>query len=48
MKNFLQYIANAIIKKMENTTHDDVFDFYYEFGMWLDNVAVNTFGIYLD
>lgn len=48
MKNLLQRLADSVIRGMEKTASEDVFDFYYEFGMWLDNVAIQYFGIYLE
>lgn len=48
MKGLLQRIANSVISKMETTTNPDVFEFYYEFGIWLDGMAIDYFGIYLD
>lgn len=43
----LQYLADKIIVKLQNTTDDDMFQFYYEIGIWLDNVAINYFNIFL-
>jgi len=48
MKKFLQRIADSVIRRMENTTNEDLFEFYYEFGMWLNGFAIKRFDIYLD
>lgn len=48
MKNFLQSIANHIIKKLGETSDDDMFQFYYDMGLMLDTIAINYFDIYLD
>ena len=44
----LQYLADKTIVRLGATSDDDMFQFYYEFGIWLDNFAINYFGIYLD
>lgn len=48
MKNFLQSIANHIIKKLDETSDDEMFQFYYDMGLMLDSFAINYFDIYLD
>lgn len=47
-KKFLQSIADKIIEKLETTNEKELFDFYYELGMWFDSFCVNTLKIYLD
>ena len=48
MKNFLQTIADHIIKKLETTSDDEMFQFYYDMGLMLNSFAINYFDIYLD
>ena len=48
MKNFLQTIADHIIKKLETTSDAEMFQFYLDMGQMLDSIAVNYFDIYLD
>lgn len=47
-RKFLQSIVDSIIKKMENATHDEIFDFYLELGLWFDSFCINNMNIYLD
>jgi|688.fasta_scaffold2295320_1 hypothetical protein len=44
----LQSIANGIINRLENASHDDIFNFYLELGMWYDNFCIIYLDLYLD
>jgi hypothetical protein len=48
MKKPLQYLADSVIREMEKTSNEDLIEFYYEFGIWLDGIAINWFKIYLN
>jgi hypothetical protein len=47
MENMLQYIADKIIDKLEKTNTQDIFDFYFELGLWLDRFSMYYFKINL-
>lgn len=47
MNNLLQKFADSIINKMEKTTNEELIEFYYEFGMFINNVSIKYFKIYL-
>ena len=44
----LQKFADLIITRLENSNDDDIFQFYYELGIWFDSLCINYFDIYLD
>ena len=48
MKKFLQSIADHIIKKLGETSDNEMFHFYYDMGLMLNSFAINYFDIYLD
>lgn len=48
IRKILQYLADKTIVSLGKETDDDMFQFHYEFGIWLDNFAVNYFNIYLE
>lgn len=43
----LQKIADFIIEQLSKADSEDIIQFYSDFGMWLDRIAINTFEIYL-
>ena len=44
----LQSIADGIIDKLDNATNLEIFDFYFELGLWFDNFCIKNFEIYLN
>lgn len=47
-RKILQKIADIIIIRLEKATEDDIFNFHYVLGIWLDNFCVVHMDIYLD
>ncbi len=47
-EKLFQSIADFVIKQLSQAESEDAIQFYSDFGMWLDRVAINMFGIYLN
>lgn len=47
-RKLLQLIADKVINKLENSTNLDSFDFFYDFGIWLNEYCIIYYDIYLD
>jgi len=47
-RKVLQFIANNIIYVLENTSNEDIFNYYYYIGNVLDAYITEFHGIYLD
>lgn len=43
----LQSIADGLITKLANASHDDIFNFYFEMALWYDNFCIKNFNFYL-
>ena len=46
-EELLQYIADKVIIKLNETIDNDEFNFYYQFGLSLNNLSINYFDFYL-
>ena len=49
-RKVLQYLADYIIERLEESIHvnEKVFYFYLEMGLWLDYYSVSVFDVYLN
>jgi hypothetical protein len=46
-RKILQSIADAIIYKLDTTKDENVFNFYIDMGLWLDEYCIYVHGIEL-
>lgn len=47
-EKLFQSVADLVIRKLSEAESEDAIQFYSDFGLWLNRVAINTFGIYLN
>lgn len=47
-RKLLQSVADFILRKINKAESEDAIQFYYEFGIWIDRLAIDYFDISLE